>query len=507
MRKALFFLALMSCLSCKPQPASNLAAKADSPPTLPGREELLRRYREEGRLLIIYSEGLEGIARQVQQRQRRTECRLLPEAEASREQLRTSALLLLGAGWSNPVVRELVSRLPFKMEEETLQFGRHRIEGPNTILSLSFYPNPLARSLPLGLTTAFSAAGITRFYEQRREEGLRPYSWAAMGYEVYQDGRRLLMGEFDEKTWQPGGSTEFDFTDTEDTTVNGRYFNFILHGAPPLAEYTRRLMESCEANAARIVDFCGQPPPAKPIPCHLYPSLEQKGLRLNNTEPSQADFARGAAHLVASEAVQGQHAGAENAMLLRRLLGQPRLDALERGLALRFTTNWQKKGYAYWAARLFHSGNAAPLAEILDNEQGAQASQLVMGCLAASFVDFLINHWGRERFLAAYAAWQPSPEEIRRLETAWHQYLDAPLASPSPILPLTPSPILPLTPSPHPPPPPPPTLPPPPSPPPPPTGLNLAHPASPPSHPHGSLPAPQARTSNHKQCENIGAQF
>ena len=426
MRKLLFCLSLLSCLSCKPQPASNLAAKAAAPPPLPSREELLDRFREERRLLIVYSEGLEGIAQQIKQRQRRAECILLPEAEASRELMQESAVLLLGAGWSNPVVKELIGRLPFSMEEGALQFNGRHIQGGSTVFALSFYPNPLAVALPLGIVTAFDQATIARFYRQREEEGLSFYSWASMGYEVYQDGRRLLMGEFDEKTWKPGKHAEFDFTEARDTTINRAYFDFILHQVPPSADYAQRLMAACETNAAKVLAFCGQTAPAAPIPCHLYNSLEQKGLRLNNTQPSQADFSRGAAHLVANEIFQGQHAGPENALFLRRLLGQPKLEALEWGLALYFTANWQKKGYAFWAERLYRSGNIAPLAEILDNDQLAQESPLVISCLSASLVDFLISHWGRETFLERYAAWQPAPEEIRQLETLWHQCLSPP---------------------------------------------------------------------------------
>lgn len=432
MKDLLFCLALLGCLSCKPQPASNLAARAVPSAPLPGREELLQRYREEGRLLIVYSDGLEDVARQVKQRQRRAECRLLPAAAASREQLQEGPLLLLGADWPNPLVRELLSRLPYSLEKGVLQLGNHRFEGPNTVLSLSFYPNPFDSSLPVGLITAFRQEDIAAFYRERQEQGMPVYSWASMGYEVYQDGRRLLMGAFDEHTWAPGADTEFDFTGFKDTTVNGRYFDFILHQVPPEAEYARRLMEACDATAGRIAGFCGQPAPAPPIPCHLYPSIEQKGLRLNNTQPAQTDFRRGAAHLVAGEAFQGQHAGAENALLLRRLLGQPRLHALEQGLALCFTENWQKKGYAYWARRLHQSGNGTPLAELLDNDQLAQESPLVTGCLSASFVRFLIEHWGRETFLQRYANWQPAPEEIRKLEAAWHQHLTQPQPQPQP---------------------------------------------------------------------------
>ncbi|MCB9289974.1 MAG: hypothetical protein H6560_21890 [Lewinellaceae bacterium] len=446
MRKILSCLALLNCLSCQPQPASNLAAKAEVSSGLPTREELLQQFRNERRLLIVYGDGLESVAQQVKQRHRRTECTLIPEGEVSRGQLKTSALLLIGANWANPVARELVSQLPFDMEEGILQFGSHHIGGANTVFCLSFYPNPLARALPIGLITAFDPGDILRFYQQRKAEGFSVYNWASMGYEVYQNGQRLLMGAFDEKKWEPDSSTEFDFTNARDTAMAGRYFNFFLHQVPPTSDQTRELINNCEAHAEKILAFCQAAPLSHPIPCHLYPSLEQKGLRLDNTQPAQADFSRGEVHLVANEIFRGRQAGPENALLLRQMLGRPKLEAMERGLALYFTDNWQEKGYAYWAARLYQSGNIAPLAEILDNEQFNNGSPLVMGCLSASFVDFLIGHWGRRLFLERYASWRPSPEELPRLEASWHENLSKPQPqplSPSPHHPASSAPPLP----------------------------------------------------------------
>ncbi len=423
MRRIIIFLAILACFSCKNRPA-HLEAKAAPSPPPPSREELIDRFREEQLLLIVYSEGLEELAQQLRERFRRAECRLLPEKEASRKQLRQSSLLLLGAEWSNPAVRELVSRLPFDIKGEALKFGRHLISGPNTILSLSFYPNPLDRKLPLSITTAFEAADITKFYQTRREAGLSTFSWASMGYEVYQDGRRLLMGAFDEETWEPEGETAFDFTQAKDTSLQGQFFEFILHQVSPAAEYTRRLMESCEANAGRLLDFLGGEALPEPIPCHIYNSIEQKGLRLNNTQPAQADFTGKAAHMVANEIFAGQQAGAENAILLRQVLGKPQKPALEEGLSIFFTQNWQGKGYRYWANRLYRSGNLPPLSELFDDEQFQQESPLVRGCLAAVFVDFLIHHWGKAAFLEQYPGWQAGEASLYAVRQPWQQYLE-----------------------------------------------------------------------------------
>jgi hypothetical protein len=77
-----------------------------------------------------------------------------------------------------------------------------------------------------------------------------------------------------------------------------------------------------------------------------------------------------------------------------------------------------------WAKLLYQSDNMAPLAELFDNNLFAKESEYVMGALAGSFIDFLINtHWGKEKFLEQYTSWQPSETEIKSLERAWHAFL------------------------------------------------------------------------------------
>ncbi|MBD0851820.1 glycoside hydrolase family 113 [Maribacter arenosus] len=94
-----------------------------------------------------------------------------------------------------------------------------------------------------------------------------------------------------------------------------------------------------------------------------------------------------------------------------------------RGLPIYFTEQWQRKGYRYWTARLYKSGNALTLTELLDNEIVGIESPLVVDCLSASLTGFLLETWGKEIFLKKYPDWIPSKKEIRDLETGWQQFL------------------------------------------------------------------------------------
>ncbi len=211
--------------------------------------------------------------------------------------------------------------------------------------------------------------------------------------------------------------------DVPDTALLAGPFHFIpIEPAPP-PELLQALTLQCKQAGKAILAFTSLPAPDRAISCYIYSSTEQKGLLQRNTQQAHADFEGQAAHIVLNELYARQHSGKENALLLRRLLGPPQTQALEEGLAVYFTNYWQGQGYAHWAALLYHSGNMAPLVEILDNERFARESALVMGCLSASFTAFLIEHWGRDEFLRRYASWEAEQAEIITLEQGWHQYL------------------------------------------------------------------------------------
>jgi hypothetical protein len=200
-------------------------------------------------------------------------------------------------------------------------------------------------------------------------------------------------------------------------------FRLIPADPAPAPELLQGLAQRLEQTSQEILAFAARPAPGTPLACYVYASAELKGLHERNTELAQADFEGQAVHLVLNEAYTDKPNGLEHTLLLRLLLGKPSTQMLEEGLAVYFTPRWQGRGYAYWAARLYRSGNMMRLAEILDNERFARESRLTRGCLAASFAAFLLEHWGRDMLLERYTSWQPAPNEIAELEQTWHLYL------------------------------------------------------------------------------------
>lgn len=207
-----------------------------------------------------------------------------------------------------------------------------------------------------------------------------------------------------------------------DTTLVGEYYHFVLHDiALPLDTVLLR-HRACNSMAAQIMAFAQlAQKPQRPIECHLYANSEQKGLALNNDRQAHADFSQRKAYIVYNTFYAHNWVGAENQVLIRDLFGSSPIYALEKGLSVYFTEDWQKRGFRYWAAQLHRSGNAPLLEELLDNDFFSNDSELIMACMAGAWVDFLIAQLGKEAFLKIYSTgtW---PNE---LEKNWQQYLDA----------------------------------------------------------------------------------
>ncbi len=201
------------------------------------------------------------------------------------------------------------------------------------------------------------------------------------------------------------------------------HFQFLAHGVKDtsaISEYARH----CETAIMRVQQFAGKPEDDSPTPVHLYRTAEEKGLLLRNTDRAEVDFEKNELHVVLSAAYRSSiFSGEENRLPLRQVLGEPKMAALERGLAIYFTKNWQQKGYEHWAAALVAAGASLRPDELLDEEFCEKISPLITGCQSAVFVDFLMKKWGKAAFLEKYAGWEPLPEELAALEPEWSQHL------------------------------------------------------------------------------------
>ncbi|MFN7119549.1 MAG: glycoside hydrolase family 113 [Saprospiraceae bacterium] len=425
----LLLLLLLGSFTCdSPQPAALLAQAhiAD----LPTRDELMNAFRESRKILLVYGSQnpamvniYADLAKKMNVRSRFASLEIKPCAEVTPEDWQTKAIVLIGTSHSNAILHKIVNDLPFKFNNQAITFDNQAYHDPSTVALLSFYPNPLYAKLPITIITALQDEPIQTFLENKMEEGWRLFGWSAWNYEIYKNNKRQVLGMFNPENWSLDRKVHFDFSASEMPVAETNHFRFFTRQKTAQVADIQTYAKQVESSAERIHQFID---PAKSLPVihyNLYTSAEEKGLIINNTNVSNVDFIKNEVHTVWNDLYKDRNLGKENQLLLRTLLGKPKITALEQGLATYFVNNWQRKGYDYWALRIFNSGNIIPLTALLNNDNIEKECNLLTTCLSASLVEFLLQKQGKITFLNNYIKWSPSELEIRQLEREWYAWL------------------------------------------------------------------------------------
>lgn len=202
-----------------------------------------------------------------------------------------------------------------------------------------------------------------------------------------------------------------------DTTLK-LAFDESRHRASP------ELLNECRVQAQRAAAWLPSPING-PFTFVLHPSIEEKGLLLNNTSPVQLVPEKKEAHLVLNAYFGSAQLGLQNLLFIRSALGSPAQPFLEEGLAIQFNEQWQGKGADYWSAKLL-ACRLLPSPKALCNSQWLEnAPPLIRQAAAASFARFLLTKWGKTEFLQKYVQWQPGPAALEQLQQEWAAYLKA----------------------------------------------------------------------------------
>jgi hypothetical protein len=436
---AVVLLSLWACLlsACgssipPPEVADRPAVSVSATPEeLPSRRDLYRAFRSRGKMLLVYAGGdslanarYAALGQLMAERIDGFKVIAKHADSIPADSLLHVPLLLVGTAQAHPLIQELSPQLPFSYQKGKLIVDEKIFSDPSSIFCLSFYPNPLNPRLPLSLFTGQNDEALYSLLADRWSHLV----WESWDYEVYAKERKLLMGKFASgrgEDWRIDRDRQFDFRGAEGGSEETAHFRFVNHAAALAPQALQQLQQRLEEKYKEVSAYLeGAPGMEEKIAYHLYPSTERKGLMIHNTEQMSVDMANQAVHAVHNEEFEGNYLHRELEILLRKRLGAPPHPALERGLAISFAPKWQKQGAAYWAKRLYDSGNLPPLSELFDNELFGKESDLVMGAAAGSFVGFLREHWGQEELLARYTSWKPKKNELNKLERAWHRSLE-----------------------------------------------------------------------------------
>jgi len=422
-----FALAIgMISLSCK-ESRRQAAARSYLQPA-PSRSELIRRFRDMRKLLIVYPARrpeYRQLGERLQQGSRRgITLRIVPDTAIRADSLEQWPVLLVGTPENNRWIADWLTYLPLSLEEHGFRIHGKTFNAPSNIFTLAYYPHPLNAKLPIFLLTGNEDRSIIEF-QQTQASGWRLFRWSSWGFSVRDKARRLLLGFFEDNRRQIDHDRTFDFTAPPDTVGQSRYYTYIAHHFAPESRLLTQLKREMERSARRIRSFTGTSSTADTgaFELHLYPKAERKGLQLNDVRRCQADLQDNRLHLVANRSYAGLLEGGEQMLLLRHLLGAPSTPFLERGLSVYFTRQWQGSSHTYWARRLSGEADRLSIVQLWRHPDSAQFAPLAWDALSAAAVDFLIQKWGREQFLERYGNWEPSDAQLSALDREWTNFL------------------------------------------------------------------------------------
>lgn len=330
-------------------------------------------------------------------------------------------LLLLGSRIPAEWQEALETLLPFARTQAAFQFGNQSYRAVSDLVKFNYVPNPWNTGLPLHLWQTNSDSTLLDHLTNRYAVDWDVLFWSSWGYELLQNGQARQLGFLDESHWQLDSSRQFAFeADPEliGTSAHGRYWAW--DGARPAGQTA--LISAYEERYDSLRRFLGKGDSAEVVlDWYFYPTVERIGLRRRDMRMAQVADQQPEVHLVQNRFFAGAEEGRDVTALLRQWLGPAGRIVLEEGLSLHFTKCWRERGYRYWAARLYHSGSGLELEDLLSNRRFETHSELVRAPIAGLFVDFLLEHLGREAFLDIYRT--EDGLDVSALQAPWDAFL------------------------------------------------------------------------------------
>lgn len=397
---------------------------------LPSRAQLLDRFFQQRKVLLVYG-GTDRKSAAAYQKlvegslfpyRRGIEVTTRSHLEVDRQDLKETSVLLVGTPASNRVLSDLLPHLPVEASERGFRFQGHWYRDSRDHLFL-LHPNPLDREFPLFVWMA------------NRDEAL----WAGaqrlfnlgFDYMVLRGADRLLLGSYargEDGGWRIDSSRQWDFLHGFQRAFNHRDFEVFTFGsnADWSASTLSALIRQREDRLQAVSRFFGKSVEALPtkLRYYFYPSLESKALHVQDMSAAQVVVPESRIHLAAAPEFREEVPAPEVALFSAVEGSGPSHSILERGLEVYFSRNWGRKGYLYWAARLFRAGIRFPLAGLLENSLPELESPLIVAPVAGAVVAFLLEQWGKEKFLSRYRQWDPLPGEVARLQEGWAQFME-----------------------------------------------------------------------------------
>ncbi|MEM6804508.1 MAG: hypothetical protein AAF696_24120, partial [Bacteroidota bacterium] len=340
--------------------------------------------------------------------------------ELDEKQWRELPSFLIGTPSSNKLIKRISTALPFKQGEKGFQVKNILFQDTSDVFQLSFFPNPDSMYTPMNLLSGNSDEAVLEILNTMLG-GRRFRLWGSLPYQVFEDGEKTAMGDFDEN-WNFDPELSWYFDPNPQVAYEQANLQIYSHNTQvsdaELKNYGSKVLQGFQ----RITDFWGKDPMTSALKLNLYGSPEIMGMMTGDMQLSYAKDESDEVHKLAHEYFPGVDESVEYSWALAQVATTPKIKAFSEGLSIYFSENWQRKGYKYWASKLTKSKDWRSLSDIITGFSDYD-SPIVRRAMSAAMVDFLLDEWGQELFKEKYAAWEPSKKELKVLEKKWINYL------------------------------------------------------------------------------------
>ena len=362
-----------------------------------------------------FTENYIELAQEIKSTFRLKNIKIEPDSSLTNDDIKRYSLLILGTYNSNSLIKQFKKKFPIELSETQFVFRKNEYGNKKDIITF-IIPNPLNTKKYMLVHTGINEKFVSQKIKfellndliiTRNHQTLltAPLSYDKKGnwwiddknIRNYQRNFRLMKEDENFKyVLKTDGENKIDIT--EISNLN--------------SENLKKL----------ITFFSGRIKPVKTL-VNLYTNFEDKGLITLNTTLAHIDQNGKDVHVISNDWISGNSFRVIAQVLINDNLGKPKSEFLERGFAMYFSDKWRCKGYKYWAARFYQSENVPDLEILFDKSKSTYESDFIVDPLSGTFVDFIINESGKDKFISRYAEWKPDKSELSFLKTKWFSYL------------------------------------------------------------------------------------
>ncbi len=385
------------------------------------KEKLVRSFFEKGGI-VVYNSNPDSIKKYVSEnfrffgRSLGNRIKYLSSAHITENQLKNENLIFIETINSDSLLRRVVSNISsIRLHKHGFYFNGKEYTNSKDVMRI-FYHNPYNKNKFCYAITGNSINEILKKISFRFVGDINiteSYQTLALGFFKFDKNRNWILNK----------ARSRNFEIERKILKTTQHFQYISHDKHIELKIIEEVNKINKNGYNKVKSFLGLQPKSSPLKINLYHSFEEKGLITNNTDMSNFVDIDTSVHIVVNNWINGDDFSTIAKFLIDNKLGKSKSDFLNHGFPIYFSNNWGNEGYKYWASKLYLSGNIPPLDSMLNNQKLMYISRYVYEPLSGSFVNFLINKYGKKEFIEMYKSWKPNSGQVKRLQEDWENFL------------------------------------------------------------------------------------